>query len=147
MCNKGFIFMYNERQKILILMPNISPIFLVLEWLYFFVDSNIKALFPSLPLWKGYQYFVCLSFTVTWGGTGQTIVLCPESYNKTETPPKNSSQLKNEALGINQAKNIHPLISRIPNDTGHWKTFPLTLRENSALPKMNLMPNISVKAQ
>lgn len=94
-------------------------------------------------LWKCYQCF--LSFRVTRGEIGQTVVLGPESYYKIKTPPRNLSQLKNEALGINHAKNIHPLLSRIPNDTGHWKPIPPIQRENSALLKMNLMPSISVK--
>lgn len=97
-------------------------------------------------LWKCYQYFF-LSFRLTWGEIGQTVVLGPESYYKTKTPPRNLSQLKNEALGINQAKNIHPLLSRIPNDTGHWKPIPLIQRENSSLLEMSLMPSISVKTQ
>lgn len=88
-----------------------------------------------------------LSFGVTWGETGQTFVLGPETYYKTETPPRNLSQLKNEALGINYAKNIHPLLSRIPNDIGHWKPSPLTHKENSTLLKMDLMPQSSVETQ
>lgn len=42
-------------------------------------------------------------------------------------------------------KDIRPLLSRIPHDTGHWQPIPLSQRKNFALLEMNLMPSISVK--